>query len=126
MSEKYKSQGTVRCYVGETDVHIYFVPHSDYMVTHGDKHYAVFLRDDGTGHLDPCDKDEHEKLVGTKINILKRDAIGEKVQKSDLMVSQILTSAGAQSAAMTNSKVEVEVEVDKKKLTLIGITIPAK
>lgn len=126
MSEKYKSQGTVRCYVGETDVHICFVPHSDYMVTHGGKHYTVFVTDGGVRHLKPCDKDEHGKLVGTKIDILEGNAIYKEVKDSDLMVSKILTLAGAQSAAMTNSKVEVEVKVGGEKLTLIGITIPAK
>ena len=133
MSEKYKSQGTVRCYVGETDVHIYFVPHSDYMVTHGDEHYAVFLTDDGSKcTLGLCDKDDHGKPVGTKIDILEYDTIDKTVERSDLSKilasagARLLISAGAQSAAMANSKVEVEVEEDGGELKLTGITVPVK
>ena len=124
MSKEYKSQGTVRYYVGKTYVNIRFVPHSDYMITHEDKHYAVFLTGDGKECiLRPCK--EPGDPVGTEIYILEVSAIGTTVKTSDLEVSQILTLAGAQSAAMTNSKVEVKV-MDNGKLKLTGITVPAK
>ena len=93
----YKSQGTVRFGIGSGSVWLNFVPHCDYLVKHDGKNYAAFLSN-GKGILKECE-DESGKSI--------------KIQKltNKLDMSEMLIWAGAQSAAMTHSKVQVEVDM---------------
>ena len=125
----YKSQGTVSCGTGSTGgTWINFVPHGDYLVKHEGKSYAVFINNSGEDCLrKPC-TDEHGNPVEIKIKLdMGNNNLALKC--SELKVSEILTWAAAQSAAMTRSKVQVEVGKGKENrdvLKLIGITVPAQ
>ena len=122
----YKSQGTVSCGIGSTgDTWINFVPHGDYLVKHEGKSYAAFLTNDGGGCiLKPC-KDEHGNPIKLEIK-LDIGNNNRSLKCSDVKVSEMFIWAAVQSAAMTRSKVQVEVENgDRDKFKLTGITIPA-
>lgn len=118
----YKSQGTVSFCTGEKGTWINFVPHGDYLVKHKGKSYAVFLTDNGGEcFLKPC-KDEHGNPIKIEIR-LEMGNIGQTLKCSDLKVSEMLIWAAAQSAAITHSKVQLEVDTTAG-LKLIGITVP--
>ena len=125
----YRSQGTVSWGTDASGVWINFVPHGDYLVKDGGRSYAVFLLDsnDESCIRKKCEEDENGYPVGTRINILEKNVIGDKLGDADLTVSQILTWVAAQSAAMTRSKVQVEVKNGNGGvLKLMGITVPAQ
>ena len=114
----YKSQGTVRFGIGSGSVWINFVPHYDYLVKHDGKNYAAFLPN-GKGSCKGI-LIEFKDESGRPIEIRKSTKL--------LDMSEMLIWAGAQSAAMTHSKVQVEVDMTEngtnRKLT--GIEIPPK
>ena len=115
----YKSQGTVSFCTGSTGTYINFVPHGDYLVKHEGKSYAAFLTDDGRKSILKLCKDERGNPTGLRIKI------GNQALKC-LRVSEMLIWTGAWSAAITHSKIQVEVKKNGESLTLTGITIPAK
>ena len=110
MSE-YKSQGTVSCYVGSADTHINFVPHGDYTIRHEGQNYAVFLRNGGSDCISRSCKDKDGKLVDV---LIKTPTDLSSLSNKSIFIR-------AHSAVMTHSKVEVEVRLDGRDLTLINI-----
>lgn len=120
---KYNSQGTVSYKSqGEKGTWVNFVPHGDYSVKHEGTIYAVFVDNNLCSILKSCQEEN-----GIEIKILEGGDIEKKLRCSDLTVSKMITLAGAQSAATTHSKVEVEVaNGTANRLELIGITVLAR
>ena len=107
----YKSQGTVSWGIGGPGIWINFVPHGDYLVKHEGQSYAIFLPDGNDKHcIRVRCKDKNEAPIDIRIDPHQLDP---SQNVADLQVSELLIWTGASSAAMTHSKVQVEVEAEK-------------
>lgn len=125
-NETYKSVGTIRYeYEGtEPTVKWFFVPDTNYCVEHNGKKYAIFLNNDGN----PISENLPESGKGVTLSILGEKKIHEakSLKCSDLKVPELFSLLGAQSAAMSQSKVMVIVEKNEGVLSLIGVFPPPK
>lgn len=121
---KYKSVGTIRYeYEGEGPaVKWFFVPDANYCVMqHHKKDYAVFL---GEGISDVIKRElTQTRESGVELTVPSEEKICKK-KVLCLKVSELLCLSGAQSAAMTQSKVMVTVEDNGNGLSLIGVSPP--
>ena len=112
MSDEYTSTGTVRMQLkvmnSTPDMKVLFVPDSHHSLRHDDQTYAVFVsrnRNVSNPHAEECKKGECCIQVASPSFRLWFDL---------------------RHAAINQCKVEIDVEVSGNKLTLTGITIPAK
>ena len=123
---KHTSVGTIRYeYEGtEPTVKWFFVPDTNYCVEHNGKKYAIFLNNDGN----PISGNLPESGKGVALFIPGEDKIHEakSLKCSDLKVPELFSLLGAQSAAMSQSKVMVTVKKNGDDLSLISVSPPPK
>ena len=127
---KHTSVGTIRyeCEYEdeESPVKWFFVPDTNHCVKHYKNEYAIFLNVGRTDEAISMKLPESGK--GVTLSILGEKKIHEakSLKCSDLKVPELFSLLGAQSAAMSQSKVMVIVEKNEGVLSLIGVFPPPK
>ena len=119
----FKSVGTIRyeCEGEEPKVKWFFVPDSDHCVKHRGMEYAIFInKNNGSGAA--ITKELLESRV--KLSIQGEEKICQ--QNNSLTELERFGLSGAQSAAMSQSKVMVIVKRKGRGLSLIGTFPPPK
>lgn len=108
---------------GKPDEVVYFVPDDDHRVSHQGEKYAVFL---------PVRSCEDKKTEYTKAVVVKFGKNTDSVRLPFCNAGVSKMNKALLEAAMKPSKVDIKVRLgpkvnsDGKKLTLIGITVPAR
>ena len=125
-NETCKSVGTIRYEYEGTTVKWFFVPDTNHCVKHYKNEYAIFLNVEGTDEAISMKLPESGKGVALSIPGEKKIHEAKSLKCSDLKVPELFSLLGAQSAAMSQSKVKVIVEKNESVLSLIGVFPPPK